>query len=101
MCQKNLHELHHRAQALRQEYLDSLVEQANQVSDEQQKKLILHLKRAEENCHVFALVKQCMKPKSARISCPIIPQSDHSEGTVLHSPWDIEAALMKHCQDHF
>jgi len=42
-----------------------------------------------------------MKPKSAGISHLIIRQSDHPEGTVLHNPKDIEASLMKHCQEHF
>jgi len=100
-ARKHLCEICCQAQALHQEYLDSLVKQANQVNDEQWRKLILHLKRAKENCCVFALVKQCMKPQSAGISCLIIPHQDHPEGVTLHNPKDIKAVLMQNCQAHF
>ncbi len=101
MCQKTPSWTSCQAQAQYQEYLESLVKQANQVDDKQWRKLILHLKRAEENCHIFALVKQCMKPQSAGVSCLIIPHPDHPQRVSLHSPQDIKAALVQHCQEHF
>ena len=43
-ARKNLRETRRNAQQLRQEYLNSLLDQANQTSNQQRNKLILHLK---------------------------------------------------------
>jgi len=42
-----------------------------------------------------------MKPRSAGILRLIVPHPDHPHGATLYNPKEIEAALMKHCQDHF
>jgi len=61
---RQLREIRRNATLKRQEHLNSLLEVANATNDNQRRKLILHLKRAEENRRCFLLHRQFMKPRS-------------------------------------
>jgi len=102
-AQHNIREIKRAATAKREAYLTELVEAAENTNEKAKKKLILHLKLAEQNRKCFNLHRHYMKPRSAggltRLLIPD-PTKEHQRSTIIE-PRTMEHHLIEYCKVHF
>jgi len=102
-AQRNIREIKRAAASKRESYLQDLTEAASNANDATKRKLILHLRIAEQNRKCFAIHRQFMKPRSAGgITKLLVPSPTTPQGwNTVVDPRAIESHLIQYCQNHF
>ncbi len=103
VAQQRIREIRREAALRRETHLQELTDAADNTDDKAKRKLILHLKLAEQNRKCFAIHRNFMKPRSAggltHLRIPADTQPNKWQ-TVIE-PRAMETHLIEYCRIHF